>query len=174
VLMEAYEAGGVTDAVVSQSLTEAGDFWRIRDLMSEVQGRAGGSIKHDVSVPVADVPAFIAEATEAALAIVPNARPVPFGHLGDGNIHFNISQPEGADKSAFLARWEEVNEAVHAVVRRYRGSIAAEHGIGQLKRELVAGVRDPVELSMMHAVKAALDPDNLMNPGRVLPDPPTR
>jgi FAD/FMN-containing dehydrogenase len=171
VLMEAYEAGGVSDAVVSQSMTEADDFWRIRDLMSEVQGHAGGSIKHDVSVPVADVPAFIAEATQAALAVVPGARPVPFGHLGDGNIHFNISQPEGADRHAFLARWDDVNEAVHAVVRRYHGSIAAEHGIGQLKRKLVSGVRDPVELSMMHAVKAAFDPHNRMNPGRVLPDP---
>ncbi len=93
-----------------------------------------------------------------------------FGHLGDGNIHFNISQPEGADKAAFLDRWQEVNEAVHAVVRRYGGSIAAEHGVGRLKRDLLPTVRDDVELDMMRAVKDAFDPKDLMNPGRLLPN----
>jgi len=169
VLMAAWEAGEVTDALVSQSLTEAADFWRLREQLSEVQRHEGGSIKHDVSVPVAAVPAFIAEATEAALAVVPGVRPVPFGHVGDGNIHFNLSQPVGMEKAEFLERWEEVAEAVHAVVRRYRGSIAAEHGIGRLKQDLVATVRDEVELDMMRAVKAAFDPEGRMNPGRILP-----
>jgi FAD/FMN-containing dehydrogenase len=100
---------------------------------------------------------------------VPDARPVPFGHVGDGNIHFNISQPVGADKAAFLANWDAVADAVHAVVRRYRGSIAAEHGVGRLKQHLVETVRDDVELDMMRAVKAAFDPENRMNPGRILP-----
>nr|WP_319005088.1 FAD-binding oxidoreductase [Acuticoccus sediminis] len=169
VLMRAYEQGIVSDAVVSQSLGEARELWQIRELMSESQGVLGGSIKHDVSVPVAEVPAFLAEATAAALAVIPGARPVPFGHLGDGNIHFNISQPEGADKAAFLGRWAEMNEAVHAVVRRYGGSIAAEHGVGRMKRDLLPTVRDEVELDMMRAVKDAFDPKGLMNPGRLLP-----
>ncbi|UOM33040.1 FAD-binding oxidoreductase [Acuticoccus sp. I52.16.1] len=170
VLMRAYEQGLVSDAVVSQSLGEARELWQIRELMSESQSVLGGSIKHDVSVPVADVPAFLTEATAAALSVVPAARPVAFGHLGDGNIHYNLSQPEGADKAGFLARWEEVNEAVHAVVRRYGGSIAAEHGVGVMKRALLPSVRDEVELAMMRAVKDAFDPDDLMNPGRLLPD----
>lgn len=170
VLMEAYEAGEVADALVSQSLAEAEDFWRLREQLSEVQRHEGGSIKHDVSVPVAAVPAFIAEATEAALAVLPGARPVPFGHLGDGNIHFNISQPAGMAKEEFLGHWDAVSDAVHAVVRRHRGSIAAEHGVGRLKQKLVATVRDEVELDMMRAVKRAFDPEGRMNPGRILPD----
>ncbi|MEM7695342.1 MAG: FAD-binding oxidoreductase [Pseudomonadota bacterium] len=169
VLMAAYEAGEITDALVSQSLAEAQDFWRLRELLSEVQGHEGGSIKHDVSVPVAKIPKFIAEATAAVEACVPGCRPVPFGHIGDGNIHFNVSQPVGADKAEFLAGWDAMNEAVHAVVRAHSGSIAAEHGVGRLKAKLVPTVRDEVELSMMRAVKAAFDPEGRMNPGRVLP-----
>jgi FAD/FMN-containing dehydrogenase len=174
VLAAAFEDGTVTDAVVSQSVAEGGDFWRLREQLSEVQGTEGGSIKHDVAVPVAAIPAFLEEATAAALAVVPGARPVPFGHLGDGNIHFNISQPVGADRAAFLAEWDRVNEAVHAVVRRHGGSISAEHGIGRLKRHLLPTVRDEVELDMMRAIKAALDPSGLLAPRRVLPDPPGR
>ncbi|WP_420392040.1 FAD-binding oxidoreductase [Acuticoccus sp.] len=170
VLARAYEDGLIADAVISQSLAEARELWRLRELMSEAQSVAGGSIKHDVSVPVAKVPAFLADATAAALSVVPGARPIPFGHLGDGNIHFNVSQPEGADKAEYLSRWEAMNEAVHAVVKRYGGSIAAEHGIGRLKAPLVAGVRDAVELDLMRTLKRALDPAGLMNPGRVLPE----
>ena len=169
ILMRAIEAGDVGDALVSQSLGEAQDFWRLRELLSEVQSHAGGSIKHDVSVPIAAVPQFLGDAIEATLAIVPGARPVPFGHLGDGNIHFNVSQPEGADKAEFLKRWGEMNEAVHAIASRHGGSIAAEHGVGRLKRDLMPTVRSDVELDMMYAVKSALDPRGLMNPGRVLP-----
>ncbi|XWN30691.1 MAG: FAD-binding oxidoreductase [Devosia sp.] len=169
VLMAAYEDGTVSDAVVSQSLTEAQDFWRIREQLSEMQNHEGGSIKHDVSVPVAAVPAFIEEASAAAEALVPGCRMVPFGHLGDGNIHFNVSQPLGADKAQYLSRWNEMNEAVHAVVRRHKGSIAAEHGIGRLKRDLVKTVRSPVEVALMRTVKQAIDPQGLMNPGRILP-----
>lgn len=168
-LADAYEAGLVSDAVIAQSLGEAEAFWRLREMMSEVQGHEGGSIKHDVSVPVAAIPAFLAEATAAALAVIPDARPVPFGHVGDGNMHFNISQPVGADKAAFLAQWEAVNAAVHAVVRAHGGSIAAEHGVGRLKAKLLPEVRSKVELDMMRAIKTAFDPDDLMNPGRVLP-----
>ncbi|MEO1103541.1 MAG: FAD-binding oxidoreductase, partial [Pseudomonadota bacterium] len=168
-LMAAYEAGAATDAVLAQSLAEAADFWRLRELQSEIQSHEGGSIKHDVSVPVAAIPAFIEEATAAAEGVVPGCRPVPFGHLGDGNIHFNVSQPVGADKAAYLAKWETMNEAVHAVAHAHQGSIAAEHGIGRLKAKLVPKVRSAVELDLMRRIKAAFDPQNQMNPGRILP-----
>jgi FAD/FMN-containing dehydrogenase len=169
VLADAFEAGTVSDAVLSRSLAEAAELWRIREELPTLQGREGGSIKHDVAVPVARVPAFLAEATAAVLAIVPGARPMPFGHLGDGNIHFNVAQPAGTDRAAFLARTDEVNAAVHAVVRRHHGSISAEHGIGRLKRDLLPTVREAVEIDLMRAVKAALDPAGLLNPGRILP-----
>ncbi|MEM8663988.1 MAG: FAD-binding oxidoreductase [Pseudomonadota bacterium] len=168
-LMAAYEAGTVSDAIVSQSLSEAADFWRMRELQSEIQSHEGGSIKHDVSVPVAAIPAFIEEATVAAQKVVPGCRPVPFGHLGDGNIHFNISQPEGMDKAAYLAKWAAMNEAVHAVAHAHNGSIAAEHGIGRLKAHLVPEVRSAVEVDLMRRIKRAFDPQNIMNPGRILP-----
>lgn len=170
VLMRAYDSGLVSDAVVSQSLGEAQELWLLRELMSEAQSVWGGSIKHDVSVPVASVPAFLEEASAAALAVVPGSRPVAFGHLGDGNIHFNISQPAGADKAAFLDQWKSVNHAVHTVVQRYGGSIAAEHGVGRMKRDMLPSVRDEVELDMMQSIKALFDPQNLMNPGRLLPN----
>src|SRR5581483_6235879 len=106
---------------IAETLEQAKAFWRIRELFGEVQGREGGSIKHDVSVPVAAVPAFLKEADAAVLALIPGARPLPFGHLGDGNIHYNVSQPPGANKAAYLARWDDVNAAVFAVVRKYGG-----------------------------------------------------
>ncbi|MEM8665849.1 MAG: FAD-binding oxidoreductase, partial [Pseudomonadota bacterium] len=170
VLMAAYEDGVVRDVVVAQSISDSADFWRIRELLSELQGREGGSIKHDVSVPVHLIPEFITEATEAALGVVPGARPVTFGHMGDGNLHFNISQPVGADKAEYLAKWDTMNAAVHALVTKYNGSIAAEHGVGRLKRNLLRDVRSPLELSMMRAVKGAFDPEGIMSPGRFLPD----
>src|SRR5581483_6898073 len=129
---------------------------------------AGGSIKHDVSVPVAAVPDFIKEASAAVMALIPGARPLPFGHLGDGNIHYNITQPADADKDAFLKRWEEVNTAVFAVVKKYGGSISAEHGIGVMKRDLLPTVKDPVALDLMRGLKRMLDPKNILNPGKVL------
>ncbi|MEM8551167.1 MAG: FAD-binding oxidoreductase [Pseudomonadota bacterium] len=168
ILMKAYEDGVVTDALVSQSLSEAADFWRLREQLSEVQSHEGGSIKHDVSVPVHAVPAFIEEATAKVLSLVPGCRPVPFGHLGDGNIHFNVNQPVNADKDAYLAGWDTMNDAVHGIALAHGGSIAAEHGVGRLKAKLVPTVRDPVELELMYAVKAAFDPEGLMNPGRIL------
>jgi FAD/FMN-containing dehydrogenase len=126
------EKGLVEDGVRAESLEQSAAFWRLRHAMSDVQKLEGGSIKHDVAVPVASVPDFIAEASAKVLAAIPGARPFPFGHLGDGNIHFNISQPTGADKAGFLARWSEVNAIVHGVVRAYGGTISAEHGIGRL------------------------------------------
>ena len=158
----------VGGAAVADSLAHAADFWRLRELLSEAQKREGGSIKHDVSVAPKDVPAFIEEASRLVTARVPGARPVAFGHMGDGNIHFNISQPVGADRAAFLALWDEVGDIVHGVVEKFGGSISAEHGIGQLKRELLRRVKDPTALEAMRAIKAALDPKGILNPGKLL------
>jgi FAD/FMN-containing dehydrogenase len=167
-LGEALEKGIAEDVALAASLDQRNAFWRLREHLSEVQKHEGGSIKHDVSVPVASVPAFIAAATEAVEAALPGARVVAFGHLGDGNIHFNLSQPPGVDKEAFLARWHEINDVVHAIVARYGGSISAEHGIGRLKRDLLPKVKDPVALDVMRALKRTLDPKGLLNPGKVL------
>ncbi|MBO0345498.1 FAD-binding oxidoreductase [Roseibium sp. CAU 1637] len=167
-LSEAMEAGVVRDAAIASSMQQVDDFWRLRHGMSGVQKREGGSIKHDVSVPVASIPEFLDTAMAAVSAFVPGCRPVPFGHLGDGNIHFNISQPVGADKDDFLAKWDDVNALVHGIVAEFNGSISAEHGIGRLKRELLHEVKSPVEMDMMRRVKSALDPKGLMNPGRLL------
>lgn len=168
VLGTAFEAGTVADAALAQSLADRQAFWHLRHGMSEAQKPEGGSIKHDISVPVARVPAFLDEAIAAVEAMVPGCRPVPFGHLGDGNIHFNVSQPVGADKAAYLARWEEMNALVHGIVARYHGSISAEHGIGRLKRDLLPGVKGPVAMDMMRSIKAALDPNGILNPGKML------
>jgi len=137
-------------------------------MLTETQKPEGGSIKHDVSVPIAAVPEFIAEASAAVQALIPGVRPCPFGHLGDGNLHFNISQPIGADTKAFLSRWYEVNAAVHAVVKKFGGSISAEHGVGVMKRDLLPAVKDPVALDLMRAFKHLLDPKGILNPGKVL------
>ena len=167
-LEAALESGMIEDAVVAASLDHRKDFWRLREALSDAQRPEGGSIKHDVSVPLADVPQFIGEATQAVEAFMPGARVVAFGHLGDGNVHFNVSQPIGADKAAFLAQWHAVNDIVHAIVLAHGGSISAEHGIGQLKRAELAKVKDPVALEVMRALKAALDPNGILNPGKVL------
>jgi FAD/FMN-containing dehydrogenase len=158
----------VIDATIAESLEQAKAFWRIREMFGEVQRYAGGSIKHDVSVPVAAVPAFIAEANAAVTALIPGARPLPFGHLGDGNVHYNVTQPEGADKAAYLKRWDEVNAVVFAVVKKYGGSISAEHGVGVVKRDLLPSVKDPVALDLMRTLKRTLDPKGILNPGKVL------
>lgn len=165
---EGVAEGFVEDGVQARSLEQANAFWRIRHALSEVQKHEGGSIKHDVAVPVAAVPDFIARAGEAVTALIPGARPFPFGHVGDGNIHYNVSQPVGMDKAAFLARWDEVNAAVHAIVGQLGGTISAEHGIGQLKREMLKAVKPPLELDLMRRIKAAFDPNGIMNPGKVL------
>ena len=167
-LADAIEQGLVEDATIAASLDQTNAFWHMRHTLTEVQKPEGGSIKHDVSVPVAAVPDFIDEASAAVIALIPGARPVPFGHVGDGNIHFNVSQPIGADKDAFLARWTEVNATVDKIVLKYHGSISAEHGIGTLKRESLVKVKDPVALALMRDFKKLLDPNGILNPGKVL------
>jgi FAD/FMN-containing dehydrogenase len=167
-LGEAMEQGVVLDAVLAASSEQAKGLWRPRESMSDVQGREGGSIKHDVSVPVASVAQFLAEAIPAVERFLPGARVLPFGHLADGNIHFNVSEPSGGDTSAFLAQWDAMNSLVHEIVARYGGSISAEHGIGQSKRDLLPGVKTAVEMELMRATKAMLDPRGILNPGKVL------
>jgi FAD/FMN-containing dehydrogenase len=168
ILGTAFENGTVLDASIAQSLADRAAFWHMRHGMSEAQKPEGGSIKHDVSVPVASVPAFLAEAIAAVEAFVPGCRPVPFGHLGDGNIHFNVSQPVGADKQAFLDGWDAMNTLVHGIVAQYQGSISAEHGIGRLKRDLLPEAKGPVAIDMMRSIKQALDPNGILNPGKML------
>ena len=168
VLAQGMERGLVVDAAIADSLEQAKAFWRIRELFGEVQRHAGGSIKHDISVPVAAVPAFLKDADAAIAALIPGARPLPFGHLGDGNIHYNVTQPVGADKDEYLKHWDEVNAAVFAVVKKYGGSISAEHGIGVIKRDLLPSVKDPVAYDLMRSIKRMLDPKGILNPGKVL------
>jgi FAD/FMN-containing dehydrogenase len=162
------ERGLVGDAAIAESLEHRRAFWHLRDMLPEAQKPEGGSIKHDISVPVAAVPDFLREADAAVAALIPGSRPVPFGHLGDGNIHYNVTQPVGADTAAYLARWDEMNAAVHAVVTKLGGSISAEHGIGLLKRKLLLQVKDPVALDLMKSLKRTLDPNNILNPGKVV------
>jgi D-lactate dehydrogenase (cytochrome) len=168
VLSAGAEQGLVEDATIAANLDQAKAFLHLRHIIPDAQKPEGGSIKHDVSVPVAAVPDFIAQATAAVENLIPGCRPCPFGHLGDGNVHFNVSQPVGADAKAFIARWAEVNDVVHAVVARLGGSISAEHGIGYMKRDLLPRVKDPVALELMRTLKRALDPKGTLNPGKVV------
>jgi FAD/FMN-containing dehydrogenase len=168
ILAKGMEEGIVDDAVIAASLSQRAGFWKLRDEMSAAQKPEGGSIKHDISVPVAAVPAFIEEANAALVKLIPGSRPVPFGHLGDGNIHYNVSQPIGGNTADFMSRWHEVNEVVFAIVLRMGGSISAEHGIGVLKRDELPDVKDKVAIELMRGIKAMLDPLGIMNPGKVL------
>jgi D-lactate dehydrogenase (cytochrome) len=168
ILAEGFEDGIVDDAVIATSLSQRAGFWKLRDEMSAAQKPEGGSIKHDISVPVAAVPDFIEQANAAVIKLIPGARPVPFGHLGDGNIHYNVSQPVGGNAADFLAQWHEVNAVVFAIVMRMGGSISAEHGIGVLKRDELPDVKDKVAIELMRDIKAMLDPLGIMNPGKVL------
>jgi FAD/FMN-containing dehydrogenase len=168
ILTEAFEAGLVDDATIAESTAQEKSFWHMREAMSHAQKPEGGSIKHDISVPVATIPQFIREADAAVLDLIPGARIVSFGHMGDGNLHYNISQPIGADKQVFLDRWVEVNKRVHDIVRAYNGSISAEHGIGQLKRQELSETKSPVALDLMRRIKKSFDPAGIMNPGKVI------
>src|SRR4051795_8559261 len=169
ILAQGLENGIVDDAVIAANIAQRSAFWKLRDEMSAAQKPEGGSIKHDISVPVVAVPDFIEQANAAVVKLIPGARPVPFGHLGDGNIHYNVSQPTtGTTTADFLARWHDVNAVVFDVVLRMGGSISAEHGIGQLKAADLPGVKDPVAIELMRSLKAMLDPLGILNPGKVL------
>jgi FAD/FMN-containing dehydrogenase len=168
ILARAMEQGIVDDAMIAANLSQRQALWKLRDEMSAAQKPEGGSIKHDISVPVAAVPAFIAEANAAVVKLIPGSRPVPFGHLGDGNIHYNVSQPVGGNTADFMNQWHEVNKVVFNIVLKMGGSISAEHGIGVLKRDELPDVKDKTAIELMRAFKAMLDPNGIMNPGKVL------
>jgi FAD/FMN-containing dehydrogenase len=169
-LGEAMNMSLVTDATIAASEAQRTALWRLREALSEAQKFEGGSIKHDISVPVASVPTFLEAATRAVLERIPGARPVPFGHIGDGNIHFNISVPKGAGNAEFLARWDEIQTLVHDIVHRLGGSISAEHGLGIMKKNEIARYKSAAEIAVMGRVKRALDPNGILNPGKLLPD----
>jgi len=168
VLAEGMEEGSVSDAVIAASLSQAAAFWRLREALSDSQKPEGASIKHDIAVPVAMIPAFIEEAGRAVTSVSPDARVVCFGHMGDGNLHYNVSQPAGASAEAFLALYPKMHKAVHDVVRSMNGSISAEHGIGRLKRDELIATAPPVSIDLMRRIKAAFDPAGIMNPGKVI------
>lgn len=159
---------GLEDAIISTSAQQRADLWHIRESLSEAQKPEGGSIKHDIAVPVSRVPQFLDQATKAIEAWMPGIRVIAFGHIGDGNIHYNLSQPVDMDKQVFLDRWAEANEIVHDIVSDMGGSISAEHGIGSLKREELATRSQKSKITMMVGIKAALDPTGRMNPGKIL------
>src|SRR3954451_5304579 len=169
VLGAAIEADIVADAVIAESGAQRAALWRLHEEHSEAQKLTGASVKNDVSVPISKVPELIRRAAAVCELLVPGIRCVPFGHLGDGNIHVNLVQPEGADPAAFLARDHELMDAVNAVVRDLDGSFSAEHGIGRLKPYMMPEWRGGAELELMRRIKAALDPKGLLNPGKLLP-----
>jgi FAD/FMN-containing dehydrogenase len=165
-LAAAFERNLIEDAVLAGSAAQSKALWKLRESISESQKHEGGSIKHDISVPVSRIPAFMREALAAAEQLIPGIRPVPFGHVGDGNLHFNFTQPLGMDKQAYLDRWQALNRVVHDIVVTHGGSISAEHGIGVLKREEARRYKSAVELDLQRRIKQALDPKGIMNPGK--------
>jgi FAD/FMN-containing dehydrogenase len=162
------EEGTVLDAVIAQSEAQRQALWRLRETIPEGQRREGASIKHDISVATSELPRFIAEASRVLKTIAPDSRLLPYGHLGDGNLHFNLSEPVGGDSSQFVALAPRIHREMHDLVAQYGGSFSAEHGIGQLKRQELARYKHPVALEIMHSIKRALDPKGIMNPGKVL------
>ncbi len=168
-LEEALEKGCVTDAVVAESMAQARALWHIRESIPLAQAQEGLNIKHDISIAVSRIPEFVAQADAALEQAFPGVRLVNYGHLGDGNLHYNVQAPVGQDGETFLREQENaVNAVVYALVDAYKGSISAEHGIGSLKREKLEKHKSPVALGLMRSIKTALDPHNLFNPGRML------
>ncbi|MGB0907253.1 MAG: FAD-binding oxidoreductase [Maricaulaceae bacterium] len=167
VLGQALDAGIIRDAIIAQNETQSAQILALRENMSAGQKALGGSIKFDITVPIQDIPAFFEQTDAAIETLIPSARPVGFGHFGDGNIHYNIGRPDKADTEKFLARWQEVSEVVFDIVESFGGSISAEHGIGIMKKDDLARRADPVKLALLRSVKNALDPMNMFNP-RVL------
>jgi D-lactate dehydrogenase (cytochrome) len=167
-LAASFEKGRITDAVLAASEAQARQLWKLREILPESQTREGGSIKHDISVPISRIADVITEGTRRLEAAMPGVRVFPFGHVGDGNIHFNVSQPVGMDKQAFHAHWGEFNRIVHDLVAEMNGSFSAEHGIGQIKKAELRHYRSATELELMRTIKTALDPLGIMNPGKIL------
>ena len=168
-LESAMEQGCVTDAIVAENLSQAQNLWHMRESISLAQAEEGLNIKHDISLPISAIADFVAQTNAALAAAIPGVRIVNFGHLGDGNLHYNVQAPVGVDPADFLREQEPaINTLVFDAVQRFQGSISAEHGIGQLKRDTLPDYKSPVALQLMQAVKQALDPQGIMNPGRVM------
>jgi FAD/FMN-containing dehydrogenase len=164
----ALDSGLILDAALAKSLAQFESMWALRENISEAQAREGPNIKHDVSVPISRIAEFIA-VTDAEMArAYSGVRMMTFGHLGDGNLHYNITPPKGGDTAQFLRNSEAINRLVHDSAARFRGSISAEHGLGQYKRGEILRYKSALEMDLMRAIKRALDPHNLMNPGKVL------
>ncbi len=170
ILETGFETGDILDAVIPASEAQQQKLWALREEISGAQKPEGGSIKHDISVPIAKIPEFIERADQALQAVIPNFRPVTFGHLGDGNLHYNPLQPVDMTKEEFLSKWEAVSRIVHDLTHELNGSISAEHGIGRMKKNELPRYKSAVEIDMMRKIKQALDPDGIMNPGKMLPD----
>ena len=168
VLSKALEDGILEDAVFAESESRRQDLWRIRETIPESQKNEGGSIKHDVAVPVSRVAEFVDRATALVEAALPGCRVLAFGHVGDGNIHFNISQPPKIDEQEFMKEWFKINRLTHDLAMEMEGSFSAEHGIGVLKREDLRRYKSPLEVELMERLKSALDPEYLLNPGKIL------
>lgn len=168
VLADAMAKGMADDIIMAKSGNQRDDLWALREAIPEAQKCEGGSIKHDISVPISRVPEFINRASELVKKAIPGVRPVPFGHLGDGNIHFNLTQPKDAQKQEYLARWGEINALVHGLAVEMGGSFSAEHGIGQLKTGDMAKFKSPTEIELMASLKKALDSTGTLNPGKVV------
>lgn len=167
-LAAAMEAGEIADAAIAASEAQREMFWRLRETIPESQSREGASIKHDISVTTSELPRFIVEGGAVVAQLAPGARLVSYGHLGDGNLHFNLSPARGGNNEEFLRQAPQVNRAVHDLVARYGGSFSAEHGIGQLKRAELVRYKSPVAVELMRSIKQAVDPNGIMNPGKVL------
>ena len=168
VLEQAQKDGLITDTLIAKSSAQSDQLWAIRHAIPGAQKQEGGSIKHDVSVPVSSIEEFLTKASGLVEAKLPGVRICAFGHAGDGNIHFNLSQPLGADTDAYLKNWDTINRIIHDLIVSIGGSFSAEHGIGQLKRDDLKRYKSDVELDLMRALKEALDPCNTMNPGKVI------
>jgi D-lactate dehydrogenase (cytochrome) len=158
----------IRDAVIAGSEAQRRGLERLRETMSEAQKYEGGSIKCDIAVPVSAIPAFLDEAAAAVGRACPGIRPVAFGHAGDGNIHFNLSQPPGTERAAFLTRWDALSTLVHEIAARHGGSISAEHGLGQMKKDEILHYKSEIEMDLMRRVKSSLDPNGIMNPGKLV------
>jgi len=167
-LEAALEEKNILDAAVAQSETQARAFWKLREFISEAQAHEGQNIKHDVSIPISSIADFISATDQELARAHAGVRMVTFGHLGDGNVHYNVSAPEGVAPDAFVRNAAAINRIVHDSVARFGGSISAEHGLGQLKREEIQRYKSPLELELMRKLKRALDPNGIMNPGKVL------
>jgi FAD/FMN-containing dehydrogenase len=167
-LMAAMEAGELLDAAIAESDAQRDAFWKLRETIPEAQRRVGASIKHDVSVATSELPRFIEEGSKLIASLAPEGRIVSYGHLGDGNLHFNVSRPENGNDEAFMKLAPTIQRAVHDLIASYDGSFSAEHGIGRLKREELLRYKSPVAIDLMRSLKKALDPRGIMNPGKVL------